>query len=40
VDEENPTRVIAILDSALEENSQYELTILDIQDQNGGTIEL
>lgn len=40
VDEENPTRIIAILDSALEENSQYELTILDIQDQNGGTIEL
>jgi hypothetical protein len=40
VDEENPTKVIVILKNELQVGQQYELTIFDIQDTNGGTIEL
>lgn len=40
VDEENPYRLIALLDSELEENTEYELTVLDIQDESGGSIIL
>lgn len=40
VDEENPNRLIALLDSELAEGTEYELTVLDIQDEDGGSITL
>jgi hypothetical protein len=39
VDSSNPTRLTLMLSDFLEENTNYTITILDISDTEGNTIE-
>lgn len=39
IDSENPTQVTIILDTSLQESSEYEFTVLEVEDIDGNTIE-
>lgn len=40
IDPNDPTRLTLVLDSFLEENTDYTITVLDINDKDGNTIEV